>query len=276
LPYADPDGGSLYPGEPCPTKLSAPPACSNITASVTAPSTGSTASQWFIGAQASASQTRKALADYAALAYCDAHPTDDTCACLNASYSAYKEPCLGKTYAQLLNTFETTFGAAAVTTSGIVSRKACWWAPCDAVSASRFVQTSAIAQQNQNCPSTSLCVTTIKDLNVQNPSDVVCIVQNCSSKSCDTAARTVRAIVDEKGSLPESTGKICDMCNDAINEALRGTGFSVPPTRGGKGGASRQPKTARHKTARTVGIVAGVVVLCAALAAVLWRRRQRR
>lgn len=277
LPYPSSDAGPVVPGQPCATQRKPPPACSNITATVTAESTGGTVGQWFNTAQKSASQTRRAMADYAALAYCDAHPTDETCACLNASFSGYKEPCLGKTYTQLLTDFESAFGAAAVTTSGIVSRKACWWAPCDATGASRFLQTTGVAHQNAHCPSTDLCITTVRNLNVQDPSDVVCIVQNCSSQDCDTVARTVRAIVDEKGALPRATGQECGGCNDTINAALVGTGFSVPPWGGGGTGSSPTQPSGKHtKTALIVGIVVGVVAACVVLVVVLRRRRRRR
>jgi len=272
LPYPDPTGAPVQPGDACTTVNRAPATCSNMTATVTQPSTGATVGQWFNMAQRSASETRRAMADYAALAYCDAHPTEDTCACLNASFSGYKEPCLGKTYTQLLQDFQAAFGAAAVTTSGIVSRKACWWSPCDSTAASRFVQTSAITQQNNTCPSTALCTATVRNLNVQDPSDVVCIVQNCSAQDCDTVARTVRAIVDEKGELPRATGQACGGCNSAINEALRGTGFQVrtPET----GGSSSVQPVQHTRMAWILGSVFGAVLLFAA-AVFVWKLRKR-
>lgn len=246
IPVATGDGG---------TRLEIPASCSNMTATGGAYQTGATASTWYQGASQDKSETRRAWSDFAALQYCNTHTTDPTCACLRAEESTYKDPVLGKTYTELVQQFEDTFGAAAVESSGIVARKACWWKPCDAASGQGFLRTSATRAQNATCPNVQECIATVRDLSLQSPTDVVCITQNCSSHAskdalCAAAAATVRAAVDHTGQLPEATGTQCSQCNAAINEALRGTPFRV-----GKGA---RPSAAAAASSLRVGLAVGL------------------
>lgn len=259
-------------GKACIARNEVPSTCSNMTATATNPSTGSTVFEWLLGAKQSPSETRRAWADYTALEYANAHPEDDTTACLNAPLSNYKDPCLGATYRQLIQRMGQAFGAAAVAASGVVSRKACWWMPCSPINAGRFLQTSAIVEQSNACPSINACLATVSNMSIGNENDVVCIVQNCSTGSCKTAVDTVLAAAKARGSVPPLTGTECGGCNAAIAEALVGTGYSLPTAAVVPDPPSAQ-KT-RDTAVIAVGAVAGAIVLALIIWAVYTHRRR--
>jgi hypothetical protein len=152
---------------------------------------------------------------------------DETCACLNANESSYVDPCLGKTFKDLMSDFEATFGAQAVQVSGIASRKACFLTACDESSSSRFLQTSTIRASGKACPNVAACLAEVQKVSTTGKGDLLCVSQNCSGHTCQQAAAVVQAAVAERGTPPAGTGDTCPACVPAVNAALVGTGVRV-------------------------------------------------
>lgn len=245
-----------------------PPSCTYMTSSSP---TGATVRAWR-DATAAAGGLRTRWSDWAALQHCNDTPGDLTCACLGAETSAYVDPVLQGTYAQLVDRLNGTFGAATVIASGVLQRKACWWGPCTVgAGGGAFLQTSAIAAQQAGCPDVNVCVASVQGLDASGdtPStslDLVCIIQNCSdSKNSDPCAAAAAAAVvaagESNGALPVGTGSICSSCNDAINAALTAAGHpaTLPPSpaAGGSTGGGSGSKPSPTPASLTSGLLMG-------------------